>query len=510
MCLKPIKIQNPAKRFDLKGGQPLLIEVPCGKCAECKKNKRLEWYFRAYHQCQDTIYNGGYVYFDTLTYADEYIPKLSHYIDMTNMQDVTDFTCFNHEHWRNFLKNMRRQLFYHYRGANFKYFLTSEYGTDPTRTHRPHYHILFFVHGNIEPFAFSRLVSQCWQFGRTDGLPYQNERYVAEHCYGDTYGYDSAETPFEICSKICNYVSKYVTKDSTFQQQIDNRIQLLRKHIKDDAELKNIIRSVDMFHRCSQGFGLGYLRRLDVDERNFIFDNGACRVGDKARIKYVIKLPLYFKRKLFYDCLKRADNTIYWQLNAKGVEYQKNHLLKCVDKVAINYKLLLSLASHEEYNHIKLLMNGRSIDDFVIYKIFYKNRCRDIYDNFGYNNLIQNYYLNETEDNLHDWLCTIIDSSYVNSHDNFSIVDSDEDKKNIILNLSFGNLFDDEIDTLTISKQTFIKNFKFNENSCTAFANFDKVDVIFNQLKQPSNKSKQQTFDFIEELTKKFKTLYYE
>ena len=449
------------------------------------------------------------MYFDTLTYSDEYVPKLSHFVDIAHM-DIVDFMCFNNSHWRNFLKNMRRQLHFHYGDVSFKYFLTSEYGTDERYTHRPHYHILFFIKGNIHPFDFSKLVSKCWNFGRTDGLPYQSNSYVAEHVYGYNLGFPQDGTPFEICTKVCNYVSKYVTKDSKFQKQIDSRIELLKKHIDNEDVLKEIIRSVDMFHRCSQGFGLGYLRQLDADEYHFIYNNGACRIGDKARIKYVIKLPLYFKRKLFYNCLKREDNTLYWQLNDVGIDYQKKYLLNCVDKLSTNYKLLLSVATDTEYNLFKKLIKDRTIEDFVVYKLFYQNRLRDVYSTFGYKNFCQDYKLNDKETNLYDWLSSIIDSSFVNSKDNHSIVDCDDDTHSIVISLSFGDLFHNNIETINISKNDFIKQFKFNENSCFAFRHFDKIDSLFKLLKQPSNESKQKTFDFIEELTHKFKVLYYE
>ena len=510
MCLKPLKINNPAKRFDLKGGQPLILEVPCGRCAECKKNKRLEWYFRAYHQCQDTINTGGYVYFDTLTYSDDNVPHLSDFVDLAQIKDCADFMCFNHVHWRNFLKNMRRQIHFHYKGCSFKYFLTSEYGTDERFTHRPHYHILFFIKGPIHPFDFSKLVSKCWNYGRTDGLPYKSNSYTAEHVYGYNLGFPQDGTPFEICTKVCNYVSKYVTKDSKFQNEIDNRIELLKKHIDNEDELKDIIRSVDMFHRCSQGFGLGYLRQLDADEYNFIYQNGACRIGDKARIKYVIKLPLYFKRKLFYKVLKREDNTLYWQLNDVGIDYQKRYLLSCVDKLSANYRLLLSLTNDDEYSSIKKLFGDRTIEDFVTYKLFYKNRLRDVYTDFGYKTFNTRCQLNDKEDNLYDWLNSIIDSSFANSKDNHSIVDCDADTHNIVLSLSFGDLFHNNIETLNVNKNDFIRQFRFNEHSCFAFRHFDKIDSLFKLLKEPSNESKQRTFDFIEELTQKFKVLYYE
>ena len=211
MCLFPRKIKNPCKNVNLLGGQPLYIEVPCNQCAECKKNKRLEWRLRSFYECQDTIAKGGYIYFDTLTYSEEFVPHLSDYLTDHSqvLNKVEDFTCFNHTHFKNFLKNMRRQLDYHHKGVTFKYFLSSEYGTKEGYTHRPHYHILFFVNNkSIDPFTFSELVSKCWPFGRTDGMPYQSRDYVIEHSYGFFPPVKKLDDEKEITvMTLCNYVS---------------------------------------------------------------------------------------------------------------------------------------------------------------------------------------------------------------------------------------------------------------------------------------------------------------
>ena len=282
MCLFPRKIVTPFNRIAINGGQPLMIEVPCGKCAECKEKTRLEWHFRTYHQCEDFIGDGGFILYDTLTYAPEYLPMLSHFYDIENT-NIKDFPCFNHEHIKLFLKRLRRFLQYYFKGTIVKYFLTSEYGVDERFTHRPHYHILFFVKhvGNgylINPLTFSRLVAQAWHYGRTDGLPYQPVAYVEHNIFADFDNYNRN------LLRVSNYISKYVTKDSDFQKELDKRIDSLKNIINDDELLKKLIRNISQFHRQSQGFGLSYVKYLSEDEFRFIYDNGACRISDPKQV----------------------------------------------------------------------------------------------------------------------------------------------------------------------------------------------------------------------------------
>ena len=131
MCLNPIQIYNRSEKISFRG-QALLYTVPCGKCSECKKQKSNEYTLRSYFEYKDTITKGGFVYFDTLTYNDQYLPKdygISHF----RRADIILF-----------LKELRVYLSragYEVKD-NIKYFITSEYGGI---THRPHYHVLFFI-----------------------------------------------------------------------------------------------------------------------------------------------------------------------------------------------------------------------------------------------------------------------------------------------------------------------------------------------------------------------------
>ena len=114
MCLQPLTIRNPTKAVNTDGGQLLKMTVSCGHCVECVQAKRNEWFIRCHYECERTFSKGGYVYFDTLTYADEHLPRLSHHIKNIAEYGIADFSCFSHEHFKKFLKRLRRRIHYKY------------------------------------------------------------------------------------------------------------------------------------------------------------------------------------------------------------------------------------------------------------------------------------------------------------------------------------------------------------------------------------------------------------
>lgn len=486
MCLTPIQIRNPTRRIDMRGGQPLLLNVPCGHCAECKKNKRLEWRFRSYYHAKHCIDNGGFVYFDTLTYRPECVPRLSRFLDLSQY-NIDDFMCFDSSDWKNFLKNMRRQLDYHYKGSHFTYFITSEYGTDERYTHRPHYHILFFVFGPISPLDFSSLVAKCWHFGRTDGLPYQPTGYVLEHVFRAGSDY----------LKVCNYVAKYVTKDSTFQTSINNRLTILEKKLDEDT-YKTLKRNIDMFHRQSQGYGHYFLDTLDVRLRNLINKYGIVIIEDDKSVVAKLPLPLYYRRKLFYKCIKNNDKYLWIPTN-EGVDYLRNRLISNVNYVANSYYNIYLNLSQDEQSQVDSLLNGRTLFDFSTYLLLYRGRLRS---NVDYSSLSQSSELNDIEYNTYDWLNTLYNNPYDDSLSRVVIRD-DDDKNFIQIPVSYGDLFS-HITYKNNDYGTLISNCTFTEHSCSYFSNFDKLFALFSSLEHPTNINKQKTFDFIEQLTKKF------
>lgn len=483
----------------MEGGQPLVMNVPCGKCAVCQKNKRLLWHFRTFHEVIACINSLGFVLYDTLTYADEHLPKLSHFLDLTDT-GIKDFSCFNHKHFKDFLKRLRRRLDYNYKGVTFKYFLTSEYGSDDRFTHRPHYHILFFVYKNGVPFSsriMSKLVSECWSYGRTDGLPYKPVSYVLNNTFCKTPYIDNK--PY---LRVCNYVSKYITKDSDFQDEINKRLKLIEDKVEDIAKQKELIRNIGMFHRQSHGYGLSYLENIKDDELRFIYENGACRIIDDKKVKVTIPLPLYYKRKLYYTCVK-VDGKYKWIPTPKGLYYIENRYLKNIAKTTDSLFDTINNMPQAIQDVITRLLNNRSIQDLAIYNLYYKNySCNMIEFTEFFHKKID---LEDNEYNLYDWLMRIIDNKRIVHINEHTYLIRDKERKTINIT-NHDTLF--SLTSKSYDYDTFRKQITFNEHSSPLFHNFDRINALIDDYNLLLGKSKQRLFEQEELLKKRYKYLF--
>lgn len=463
MCLKPIKIRNPTKNIYNVGGQQLLMSVKCNRCAECTKQKRTEWHFRSYHHVNKIINKGGYVYFDTLTYSDDNVPRLSDFID-TKKYKCKDFMCFNIRHWQLFLKNLRRQIHYHCKDIKFTYFLVSEYGTDERYTHRPHYHILFYVESKkLHPLDLSRLVSKCWKYGITDGIAYKPLPHVAEHVYGFDLGFGKNNSPANVLS-VCNYVSKYVTKSSKFQATLDKRKEYLSRQIDDTELLKSLFKTVDMYHKQSRGFGLSYLETLlDEDIENLAY-NPICLMPSQKHVVTTLPMPMYYIRHLFYQNVRRSDGTYYWQLNERGKRFAINKMLYSVQRINDKYLQQYINLKHDDKKQVDELLKERTLRDFVIYKVFYQGRLR-YSSSLSYRRNLQTSRLNDTEYNIYDWLQIVKQTYDVNKQDVSLLFNQSENFVSIPVHGYMSDIFDYDTQTINIPYDVFVDRFTFNQRS---------------------------------------------
>lgn len=138
-CLNPYRMKNPKypEESSLR-----YLDCACGKCINCLKNKRREWFYRLYNEA---ISNDlGTNFFISLDYAPEYC----------------DFKLHK-DHLQKLIKRVRKCI-------NFKYYAIGEYGTDDNCTHRPHYHIIaFFPRAYVREFIQMYFESK-WQYGSVD------------------------------------------------------------------------------------------------------------------------------------------------------------------------------------------------------------------------------------------------------------------------------------------------------------------------------------------------------
>lgn len=180
-----------------------LVEVPCGKCNTCLINKCNSNAL----SCSLEEISHRYCYFVTLTYADEYVPRMYPTIphptycnfdgslrpvqlyEFVNADDPTDvlhrgyykvdeikallrkcdmpdqsFTWLDKIDLQLYLKRLRKHAS-KISSSQIRYFAVGEYGP---KHYRAHWHILFYF--NCESLAqdFLQIANQCWRYGRVD------------------------------------------------------------------------------------------------------------------------------------------------------------------------------------------------------------------------------------------------------------------------------------------------------------------------------------------------------
>ena len=93
------------------------VTVPCGRCGECRRDKKRQWAMRSMHEASLHDENS----FITLTYDAKYLPE-------NGSLRKTDFSGF--------MKRLRSR----HCGRTIRFFASGEYG----ELGRPHYHSLLF------------------------------------------------------------------------------------------------------------------------------------------------------------------------------------------------------------------------------------------------------------------------------------------------------------------------------------------------------------------------------
>lgn len=284
MCLFPKKILNRSRQFNAEYS-PLYFMVPCGRCEECLKNRVNEYLLRADAEFEYNVKLGGDTLFLTLTYNSESIP-------CTN-----GIYHFDSSHIRDFFKRLRVNMSRAgFDSTNIRYFLVSEYGG---KYKRPHYHALIYFPYKVNSWDFINrhtnlgLFQRSWVYG-----------YVS---YSDKHG-------AYVKSKACNrYCCKYLSKFEDFYFQ-DGSKDL----VKDCPNTKP-------FHRQSKGFGISMIESLSKWE----IINCVKRVITSKGF-YLVRLPNYIQRKLFYDYDK---DTFLYRLNALGAQIKTNAWYKLRDLI---------------------------------------------------------------------------------------------------------------------------------------------------------------------------------
>lgn len=159
----------------LYGFPDVLYIVPCGKCPDCLKAKKLAWTTRLIAENRFNQEKGMRGYFLTLTYQDSCCPS------SVSKKDL-----------QNFLKRFR----FHLDEDGVRYFAVGEYGD---HFGRPHYHLCFW--SCSAPSEIDESIKKSWKFGFYKVEPVRSDSafaYTAGYCLKKEV---NGKPGFFLCSK---------------------------------------------------------------------------------------------------------------------------------------------------------------------------------------------------------------------------------------------------------------------------------------------------------------------
>ena len=330
MCSSPISIDNPlygkTNYATELGGVVRIpthlhsiektIEVPCGKCAECRSS-----YFSAILQRALVESRTSYMYFVTLTYDDKHIPS----IILPNNERVfySDYSDI-----QNLFKRIRRNNIF---DRDFRYLCALEYGD---RNCRPHFHLLLYLakketDDKQTPYHLERLIFDnlrkyyALNVGTRKQPKYEplftfavryttkgiKSNYFVKYVEPTTTNEAYKSEDNEAFLKTIRYLIGYVNKGSAF----DSTIKKYLEDVNDDIvrrKLSSILRSKLIY---SKGFGCGFV-------------NGHKSYLPRISVKSSFSTLIYTQIK---DTLPN-DLATFFQLYPDKVKELEKHIL-CFD-----------------------------------------------------------------------------------------------------------------------------------------------------------------------------------
>lgn len=288
MCISPLRIPNPnysRQQVALVGegvrlldkcltSSKLLIQVPCGKCVECRNT-----YYNSILQRAIVESLTSYVYFVTLTYDDAHIPSIT-------LPNGKTIYYSDYSHIQNLFKRFRVN---NVLDRDFRYLVALEYGD---RRHRPHFHLLLFVarldtDAKNTPYIIERSLFDKIKYYYADNIGtrkhpiYQplftyrrrsapgavKTNYFVKYVEHECPDYATPNTDTVTAVKTIRYLVSYVNKGSSF----DDTVQRYLNEIQDTYlydKLRTLLRSKI---RYSKGFGLGFHNGVKVEQsRTFV------------------------------------------------------------------------------------------------------------------------------------------------------------------------------------------------------------------------------------------------
>ena len=202
-------------RFNSRLSMGQTMDVPCGSCIGCLKERARQWAVRLYHEAQMYTEAGLGSTFINLTYNDQNLPWGTPFVDAVDVQEEdglkTDMPSLRLGHITHFMRTLRQNIIREYGSyedgteIRLRFYIAGEYGP---KTQRPHYHGVVFGWSFPDRLPIGVKGKSGKQLYRSAML---ERSWAAE---GQSRGYSSlgeSLTPESLA-----YVTKYITKIQDF------------------------------------------------------------------------------------------------------------------------------------------------------------------------------------------------------------------------------------------------------------------------------------------------------
>lgn len=418
MCISPVKVLNPSRRF-IDGYHKVSLSVPCCKCDSCRDLQTRDWQVRAYAEFKHYQSIGGRTLFLTFTYKDSALPH-HNYKEVQSDGSILKFhiPCFRHRDKVKFINSLRKHFERRYfvigsdgkkhvvSDNKVKYLWCSEYATDERYTRRPHYHVLL----HIPPCDYSDsqlldLVRSFWSYEISPTHPFKvngsesfidpttQKPYKDNRCHPITrlpLGWVKESTQGLVVKNMyaCLYVAKYVCKDLSYFEHPDVSSFLDPTCSTYDERYKSIRFKLPK-HFQSQGYGSSLFEHISVGKDEALLNGFHLPQYDKV----LFRVPRYHSDKLFYNYLQdgRKNLTDY------GRKYFINTFVDKVNNMVDNFKQFFDpqyitnhisdeqlsfypLARSFEFSptpsnivdHLNSMLAGRSLSSLACYLKYYQ------------------------------------------------------------------------------------------------------------------------------------------
>lgn len=291
------------------------VEIPCGKCIECRFAYAREWANR----CMLEMKNYKDNEFITLTYDDKHLPTKSG-VDLET-GELTTIGYLKDTDLTKFMKDLRRYYKYHFNHEGIRFYACGEYGD---LHKRPHFHLIVFnLPVQDKKFAFtnkkgnvnyhSEIIQKIWGKGLTSlaEVNWNTCAYTARYIVKKQKGKGSAEW----------YAKRGLTSEFV---RMSRRPGIAHQYYEENK--KEIYKTDEMFLKERNG-EVKAIKPAKYYDKLFDLEN-------PERMKQIKKIRKEFAENVLKIQLEKTDLNLeeYREMKEKQKEEQAKKLIRILEK----------------------------------------------------------------------------------------------------------------------------------------------------------------------------------